>query len=134
MNRPRDQLLSGPGLTKDQHGCGGRSDGFHLLQHRLQAVAFADDFLEVVLGAQLLLEIALFLFELAAELDNSAKAVVDLDDPGDLAGRLEKRLGLVLVESTSCRLPTNRVPITSPRQFRGTQQPDLIPALSWWAG
>ncbi len=61
-------------------------------------MAFADDFLEVVFGAQLLLEIALFLFELAAELDNSPETVVDLDYPGDLAGRLEKRLHMALVE------------------------------------
>ena len=79
MNRPRDQLLTGPGLTQDQHGRVGRSNRFHLLQHGLQVAAFADDFLEVVLRAQLLLEITLLFFELAAELDNSAKTVVDLD-------------------------------------------------------
>ena len=98
MNRPRDQLLAGPGLTQDQHGCVGRRHRFHLLQHRLQTTAFADDFLEVVLGAQLLLEIAFFLFQLAAELDNPAKTVVDLDGPGNLAGRLEKRLDVALIE------------------------------------
>src|ERR1700691_6230356 len=61
MNRPCDQLLAGPRLAKYQHGCGGGSDGFHLLQHGPQALAFADYFFEVVLCAQLLLEIALFL-------------------------------------------------------------------------
>src|SRR5271163_3308009 len=98
MNRPRDQFLAGAGLAQDQYGCTRRSDGFNLLQDGLQTVTFTDDLLEVVLCAQLLLQIAFFLFQLGAELNNSAVAVVDLDCPSDLAGRLEEHLYMALVE------------------------------------
>ena len=100
MNRPRDQLLTGPGLAQDQYGCAGWRNRFHLLQHGFQIAAFAYDFLEVVLSAQLFFEIALFLFELAAELNHPAEAVVDLDAASDLAGRLEKCLGFALWSKT----------------------------------
>src|SRR6202044_3480815 len=47
---------------------------------------------------QLLLQIAFFLLQLAAELHNPAVAVVDLDCPSDLAGCLEEHLYMALVE------------------------------------
>src|ERR1700691_4813015 len=98
MNRPRNQLLAGAGLAQDQYGWARRSDDFNLLQHGLQTVTFTDDLLEVVLCAQLLLQIAFFLFQLAAELNNPAVAVVDLDCPSDLAGCLAEHLYMALVE------------------------------------
>src|ERR1700678_1675466 len=72
--------------------------GFRLLQNGLQALAFTADFFEVVLCAQLFFQIAFLLFQLAAELNNPAVAVVDLDGPGDLASLLNEHFDLALVE------------------------------------
>ena len=49
-------------------------------------MAFTDDFLEVVLCAQLLFEIAVLFFQLATQGNNSAVTIPDPDRAGYLAG------------------------------------------------
>ena len=59
MNRARDELLAGPGLTLNQHRGVGRRDGLHLLENALQRRALPDDLLEVILGADFVFEVEL---------------------------------------------------------------------------
>src|SRR2546425_1543974 len=63
VDRPRDQLLPGPGLSVDEH-CGvRRSDLFDLPEYRQEGRTVTDDFLEIVIGANLLLEVDIFFLE-----------------------------------------------------------------------
>ena len=59
-----DQLLAGAGLAADEHGGVGGGDGLDLLEDPAQGGALADDLAEVVLGADLLLQVDLLLGEL----------------------------------------------------------------------
>src|SRR5579885_1316079 len=57
----RDQLLAGARLAGDQHARIGARDLFHHPENLLDRVAFADDVLEAVLLAQLVMQVAVFL-------------------------------------------------------------------------
>ena len=59
MDGARDQLLAGAGLARDEHGRIGRRDGLDLLQHAPQRGAAADDVLEQLVAADLVLEVEL---------------------------------------------------------------------------
>ena len=59
-----DELLARAGLAADEHRGVGGGDRLDLLQHPAQGGALADDLAEVVLGADLLLQVGLLLGEL----------------------------------------------------------------------
>src|SRR5262249_51609183 len=67
MEGAGDELLAGAGLATDQHGGIRRGDGFDRLQHPAQGGVRADDLAEVVLGADLFLEVNLLLVQLVLE-------------------------------------------------------------------
>ena len=62
-----DELLARAGLAADEHGGVGGGDGLDLLEDPAQGGALADDLPEVVLGADLLLQVGLLLGELVLE-------------------------------------------------------------------
>src|SRR5262249_5141577 len=67
VDGPRDQLLAGSGLAQDEHRRAGRRDGLHLMEYALQRGRPSHDLLEVVLGAELLLEVDLLGGELVLQ-------------------------------------------------------------------
>ena len=72
---PRAQLVQGAGdeflararLATNEHGGAGGGDGFDLLEEPAKGNAVPDDLPEVVVGADLLLQVGLFLGELVLE-------------------------------------------------------------------
>ena len=96
MERPGDQLLARPRLTHNQHRriCGGHR--LDRLEHPCDHRALPDDLLEIVLGLDLLLEIAVLLFQSGAQppdllvrqhvLDRQRDLVTDLLQEPDILG------------------------------------------------
>src|SRR5438876_2269562 len=80
-----DQLLAGARLAADEHGRVGRRDRLRLVQHAFQRRGLTDDVLEVVLGADLVLEVDLLRGELVLELGDLLERERVLDREGDLA-------------------------------------------------
>src|SRR5207302_2619373 len=68
VNGARDELLAGPRFAPDENGRIRRGNRFHLVEHALQRRGLADDLLEVVLGADLVLQVDLLRRELVLEL------------------------------------------------------------------
>ena len=95
MNRAGDQLLAGAGLALNQDRRIGRRDDLDLLQHLPERRALADDLLEVVLGADLVLEIQLLRVELLLQLGNLLEREPVLHRDGDLLGHLTQQLHIV---------------------------------------
>ena len=61
MDRPRDQFLTGSGLTIDQYGGIGRRHGLDLLQQTPQGRASTDNLLEVQFAADFIFQVDFFL-------------------------------------------------------------------------
>src|ERR1043166_8364962 len=57
VDRPRDHLFAGAGLAEDENGRIGRRYGLDLPERLFQRLTVADALLEIVLGADLLLQI-----------------------------------------------------------------------------
>ena len=74
MKGAGDELLARAGLAADQDGGVGGGDRLSLLEHPAQGRALADDLAEVVLGADLLLQVGLLLAELVLRASISWKA------------------------------------------------------------
>ncbi len=64
VNRPGDQLLARAGFSEDEGGRIGGGNLIHLVEHVFQCIAAADDLLKIVYGADFLLEVGTFGFEL----------------------------------------------------------------------
>ncbi len=64
---PRDEFLARARLAKNEDGGVGGSDGLDLLQDVAEGGALPDDLPEVVLGADLLLQVDLLLVQLVLE-------------------------------------------------------------------
>ena len=126
----RDQLLAGAGFAADQDGRIGGRDGFHLLQQRLERGAFADDLLEVVLGADFVFKIKLLLGQAVLESGDLLEGQRIFDGDGDLGGDLVSRSMSCLAKAESRRLATLSVPRTRSRVIRGTQQTLRTPSAS----
>jgi hypothetical protein len=81
-----DELLARAGLAADENGGVGTGDGLGLLEDAAQDGALADDVAEVLLGADLLLQVGLLLGELVPERLDLPKGKGVLDGQGDLIG------------------------------------------------
>ena len=81
-----DQFLARARLAADEHGGVGGGDGLDLLEHPAQGGALADDLAEVVLGADLLLQVDLLLGELVLERLDLLEGQGVLDGHGHLVG------------------------------------------------
>ena len=82
-----DELLARAGLAADQDGGVGGGDGLDLLEDPAQGGALADDLPEVVLGADLLLQVGLLLGELVLERRDLPEGRLDvLEGQGVLDG------------------------------------------------
>ena len=98
VNRARDELFAGAGFALDEHGRVGGRDDLDLLEHVLQRRAVADDFLEVVLAANFVLEVQLFFVELFLQLGDLPVGEPVLDGNRDLLRDLTQQLDLVAAE------------------------------------
>src|SRR6266850_4691765 len=74
MNGPRDEFLARACLAVDEHSGIGGSDGFELRKHAPESIAIADDFLELQLCSNFVLEIDYFLSKLVFEAGNLSKS------------------------------------------------------------
>ena len=81
-----DELLARAGLAADEDGGVGGGDGLDLLEDPAQGGALADDLPEVVLGADLLLQVGLLLGELVLERLDLLEGQGVLDGHGHLVG------------------------------------------------
>ena len=86
----RHQFLAGAGFAVDQHGGIGGRHGLHLLEHGLQRAALADDFLEAVVGADLVFQVDLFLRQAGVELFDALVGEGVIERDGHLAGHLRE--------------------------------------------
>ena len=64
---PRHQLLAGARFADDQHRCVGGGHGFNCLEYPRDRGALPDDFLEIVLAFDFVLEITVLLFQSGAQ-------------------------------------------------------------------
>ena len=94
MNGAGDELLAGAGLATNQHGGAGGGDRLGQLQNLTQRCAFPDDLAEVVLGADLLLEVRLFLVQLVPECLDFLEGQGVRDGDRDLIGNEVQELQL----------------------------------------
>ena len=92
----RDEFLAGARLALDQHGGIGGGHGLHLAEDALERRAFADDLLEVVLGADFLFEVELLLRQLVLELGDLLIGQSVLDGDGDLVGDQSEQVHVLL--------------------------------------
>src|SRR6185312_16370727 len=60
MDRPRDEFLARSGLAQNQDGRISGRDRLNLAKHATERVAAADDLFELIVAANLVLEIQLF--------------------------------------------------------------------------
>ena len=81
-----DEFLARARLAADEHRGVGGGDGLDLLQHPAQGGALADDLAEVVLGADLLLQVGILLGELVLERLDLLEGQGVLDGHGHLVG------------------------------------------------
>ena len=98
VNGTGDQLLAGARLAADEHGRVRRRDRLHLVQHAFQRRGLTDDVLEVVLGADLVLEVDLLRGELVLELGDLLERERVLDREGDLARSGDQELRVAIGE------------------------------------
>src|SRR5260370_25885539 len=64
---PGDELLAGTGFSLNEHGRPRGRHGLHLLQYTAKSSALPDDFVEVILGADLVFEIELLFRQVVLE-------------------------------------------------------------------
>src|SRR5581483_224890 len=98
MHGTSKYLLAGTGFSEYQDGGIAGSNGFGIDQGPLDGGAFADDFLEVQLGADLLFQIELLLRELVLELRNFLVSARVFEGRCDVIGDLNQQIGLVRTE------------------------------------
>jgi len=92
------ELLAGPRLAQQQHGALSRRDRLDLLQHTSERRALADDFLEVVLAQNLLLEIHLFVSKAILQCRDFVERLRVFDRDSDLGADLNKQVEIGLRE------------------------------------
>src|SRR5262249_47601904 len=83
-----DQLLAGAGLAADEDGGAGGGDGLDLFQDPAEGGAVADDLPEVVLGADLLLQVEVLLGQPVFQLGDLPVGLRVLHGDRDLLGDL----------------------------------------------
>ena len=98
VDRPGDELLTRSGLAANQHGRRSRADGLDLREDGLQRRRLADDLFEVVLAAQLVLEVDLLERELVAQRRDLLERERVLDRERDLTGRCREDRHVVVAE------------------------------------
>ena len=81
-----DEFLARARFATNEHRGAGGGDRLHLLQHPVQGGALADDLAEVVLGADLLLQVGILLGELVLERLDLLEGQGVLDRHGHLIG------------------------------------------------
>jgi hypothetical protein len=86
VNSPRDQFLSGAGLSLDQDGRIRGRRRFDLLQDVKQLATLPDHLIEAVFTPDLFLEIDLFVLNFLSQLDDFLKGQRVLDRDCDLSG------------------------------------------------
>src|SRR4030095_1327582 len=86
VNGARDQFLARAGFALDENRRISRCHRGDLLENLLQTRAFADDFLEVVFGADFILQIEFFLAQLFGSIDHLMKRERVFDGDRDLIG------------------------------------------------
>ena len=86
VDGPGDKLLAGARFATNEHRGPGGSDGLDLLEDTAQGGALADDIPEVVLGADLFLQVGILLGELVLERLDLLKGQRVLDGHGHLVG------------------------------------------------
>jgi len=72
VDRPRNQFFPGPCLSADEHGRVGQRNLLDLAEHFQKRRAVADDLFEVVLGANLVLEVDFSFSSLAFKVEISS--------------------------------------------------------------
>ena len=92
VNGARDQLLAGAGFAENQNRSVGGRHGGHLFQHSAENGIVADDLAEILLGADLILQIQLLFGELVLELRDLLKRLGVLNRDGCLAGHLAEEI------------------------------------------
>ena len=123
-----DELLARAGLAADQDGGFGGGDGLDLLQHPAQGGALADDLAEVVLGADLLLQVGLLLGELVLERLDLPEGRFDLLESEGVLDRHGHLIGDKLEEARVRRIVDGRLPRrkdqrAQPPPSRGQREP-----------
>jgi hypothetical protein len=91
-----DQLLAGAGLPGDEHGGVGRRDLLHLAEHGEERGAVADHLHEVVLAADLLLEVCVLALEARLQRGDLLEGLHVAHRQGDLIGGLLQELRIRL--------------------------------------
>ena len=128
VDRARDQLLAGARLAADQHRRAGGRHRLHQLQHLPERGRLADDVVEVVRGADLLLEVDVLRRELVPQLDDLLKCQRVLDGDGDLVGHGLQQF-LVLVAERLAGEPAHverSQPALPDGQGRAAHRPDAL--------
>ena len=101
VNRSRDHLLAGACLTLDQHGRIRGCHCLHLSQDALQGGALSHDLFEVMLGADLFLEIELLFRQLLLELGDLSKGPRIVHGNCHLVGYLDQQVNVLLRKGVS---------------------------------
>ena len=99
VDRAGDHFLARARFALNEHSRVGRGDGFHLLQDSHQGFTLPNNLLKIVLGADFVFEIELFLREFGLQLGNLAKGQRVVDRDGDLVGDLSQEVRIVFGES-----------------------------------
>ncbi len=95
----RQQFLAGAGFAVDQHrGIGGRH-GFQLLERGFQSAALAHNLLEAVVGADLVFQVDLFLFQALIELFDALVGKGVIEGNCHLSGHLGEEAQIVALEA-----------------------------------
>src|SRR5262245_39364070 len=89
VNRPCDDFLAGPGLTRNKNGAVGRRHGFEKLEQSGHRAAFADKSLEAMSIVQLRTEVGVFGFELTL-LESRIEHVQELSNLKRLADEIPR--------------------------------------------
>ena len=105
MNSTCDEFLAGARLAKNQDGGVGRGDGLDLLQDPAESGAFADDLSEVVLGANLLLQVDFLLLQLVFQRLDLIEGQGVLHGHGHLVGDLLQEVHIRRVIGTGLLAP-----------------------------
>src|SRR5688500_12720906 len=99
VNGTSDKLFARAGLPLDEHGRVRRRHDLDLCEHVFERRAVADDFFKVVLAANFVLEVQLFLVQFFLQLRDLAIGKPILDRNRDLLRDLSEQLDFVLCES-----------------------------------
>src|SRR5207237_3124888 len=91
----RDELLAGPGLAGDQHGRISRRNRLNLVEHAAERAAPTDDFVELMLAQNLVLQGELFAGELRVQLLDPFVGTRVTNRNRDLAGDARQQRELI---------------------------------------